>query len=126
MTATFTGPEVVFDHKMQRAQLLMPIEAWAIGRHIVVPAGFITDFASVPRIFWRILPPCGDYGLAAIIHDYLYSFGSAAGRKITRAQADLALWQIMTQCEVAWWKKELIYRGVRLGGWVVWNRYRSV
>lgn len=24
---------------------------------ICVPQGFITDFASIPRIFWNILPP---------------------------------------------------------------------
>ena len=26
---------------------------------IVVPKGTVTDFASVPRIFWVILPPAG-------------------------------------------------------------------
>ena len=27
------------------------------GRIIEVPAGFETDFASVPRLFWRMVPP---------------------------------------------------------------------
>ncbi|WP_139385602.1 DUF1353 domain-containing protein, partial [Salmonella enterica] len=39
---------------------------------IEVPAGFVTDFASVPRIFWTILPSDGKYAKAAIIYDYLY------------------------------------------------------
>lgn len=39
---------------------------------IIVPDGFITDFASIPRIFWSILPPNGRYTKAAVIHDYLY------------------------------------------------------
>ncbi len=39
---------------------------------IHVPAGFVTDLASVPRIFWTLLPPDGKYAKAAIIHDYLY------------------------------------------------------
>ena len=30
------------------------------GRIIEVPAGFETDFASVPRLFWRVVPPGGD------------------------------------------------------------------
>jgi hypothetical protein len=39
---------------------------------IEVPAGFVTDFASIPRLFWSIFRPDGDYAHAAVIHDYLY------------------------------------------------------
>lgn len=38
----------------------------------VIPKGFITDFASIPKIFWSILPPFGKYSLASIIHDHMY------------------------------------------------------
>lgn len=38
---------------------------------IVVPKGFKTDLASIPRIFWAILPKNGKYQKAAILHDYL-------------------------------------------------------
>ncbi len=38
---------------------------------IDVPAGYRTDFASIPRLFWRVLPPAGKYGKAAVIHDWL-------------------------------------------------------
>jgi len=38
---------------------------------IDVPAGYATDFASIPRFFWRILPPWGNYGKAAVVHDWL-------------------------------------------------------
>lgn len=38
---------------------------------IVVPEGFITDFASVPRLFWSILPPFGRYSKSAVLHDFL-------------------------------------------------------
>src|SRR5262245_38142541 len=37
-----------------------------------VPAGFVTDLASIPRIFWSALPRDGEYAYAAILHDYLY------------------------------------------------------
>ena len=37
-----------------------------------VPAGYITDGASVPRIFWSIFPPYKpEYFTAVIVHDYL-------------------------------------------------------
>ena len=39
---------------------------------VQVPVGFVTDFASIPRLFWSLLRPDGLYAYAAIIHDYLY------------------------------------------------------
>ena len=42
------------------------------GETIRVPVGFLTDFASVPRMFWWVFPKWGKYGNAAVIHDYLY------------------------------------------------------
>ena len=33
------------------------------GAKITIPAGFITDFASVPRILWPLFPPFGKYEL---------------------------------------------------------------
>lgn len=41
------------------------------GETIVVPAGFQTDLASVPRVLWIWLPPDWKYTKAAILHDYL-------------------------------------------------------
>lgn len=38
---------------------------------IIVPKGFVTDFATVPRIFWSIFPPFGIYTKASVLHDYL-------------------------------------------------------
>lgn len=39
---------------------------------VEVTVGFVTDFASVPRMFWSIIPPWGKYGKAAVIHDWLW------------------------------------------------------
>jgi len=39
-----------------------------------IPIGFITDFASVPRIFWSAISSIGHYNLASIIHDYFYTY----------------------------------------------------
>jgi hypothetical protein len=38
---------------------------------IRIPSGFATDLASVPRIFWVLLPPDGTYERAAVLHDAL-------------------------------------------------------
>ena len=37
-----------------------------------MPTGFVTDFASIPPIFYSVLRPDGEYAYAAVIHDYLY------------------------------------------------------
>lgn len=38
---------------------------------IIVPAGFITDLASIPRVFQSLIPKVDKHMLAAVVHDYL-------------------------------------------------------
>src|SRR5688500_10887432 len=61
-----------------------PFEFYSSSKgRIVVEEGFDTDYASVPRIFWPIYPPDGEYTEGAVVHDYLYWF-----QPMTRAEAD--------------------------------------
>lgn len=85
-------------------------------RVIVVPVNFETDFASVPRIFWTIVPPWGKYSPAAVVHDYLY-----IKQHTTRLYADSVFKELMKALGVSWWKRNLMYSAVRAGGWFVWN-----
>jgi hypothetical protein len=87
---------------------------------IVVPAGFVTDLASIPQVLWNILPPIGKYDKAAVVHDFLYQRNG-----VTRLTADDVLLEGMNVCNVPGWKKYSIYSGVRVGGWVTWNKYRA-
>lgn len=80
---------------------------------IEVPEGFVTDGASIPRIFWSILGPFGSYLKAAVIHDYLYS---ANNTTFTRKQADLIFKEAMFNDGVPWYKRDPIYMAVRVGG----------
>lgn len=61
-------------------------------RKVIVPAGYLTDGASVPRIFWWVVSPQGRHGAAAIIHDYLCEYltvyDKAMPTPITRKEAD--------------------------------------
>lgn len=84
---------------------------------IVVPKGFVTDFASVPKIFWNILPPFGKYTKAAVIHDYLYFT-----KMFSREDSDGIFLRIMEELEVSWVKRKTIYRAVRMFGWTVWDK----
>lgn len=81
------------------------------------PLGFMTDFASIPRIFWWALPKWGVYGFAAVVHDWLY--WSQLG---TRYEADRRLRKLMVADHTPAWQVALIYAGVRLFGWIGWWR----
>jgi hypothetical protein len=90
--------------------------SWDSGKDIVtitVPAGFKTDFASIPRFFWRVLPPTGKYGKAAVIHDAIYRTPSAA---FTRAEADTIFRDAMKDLGVSWLTRTTMFRAVRLFG----------
>lgn len=60
---------------------------------VTVPAGYLTDGASVPRLLWSLIPPWGQYGQAAVVHDLLCEYlrvMTDAGElvAITRAECD--------------------------------------
>ncbi|EMC1696318.1 DUF1353 domain-containing protein [Salmonella enterica] len=78
---------------------------------IEVPAGFVTDLATIPRIFWTILPPDGKYAKAAIIHDWMYDNALR-----TKKEADKIFLDGMTVLGVPKWKRAVMYQAVRLFG----------
>lgn len=74
---TDTGLKLDFiDPKGRRACLLEEIYYElgheGSGKWLVVPVGFVSDGASVPRPFWWFMPPWGSLSTkAALVHDYL-------------------------------------------------------
>ena len=90
---------------------------------ISVPVGFVTDGASVPRIFWNIFSPFGVYFPAALIHDFLYSKSSNQQHEgLTRKQSDQIFLGAMQELGVGWLTRRTIYRAVRLGGWASFKK----
>lgn len=47
-------------------------EVGSTGIAIVFPAGFVTDYASVPEDLWNAYSPHDRYSRAAIALDFLY------------------------------------------------------
>jgi hypothetical protein len=86
------------------------------GRTITVPAGFVTDFASIPRPIWTVLPKWEKYGPAAVVHDYLYW-----SQDVPRAQADRYFREAMADSHVRSLKRRAIYGAVRLFGTLSWR-----
>lgn len=84
------------------------------GQTFVVPAGFVTNFASAPRFLWSIVAPL-DITVASLVHDYLYSKKGHQKYKLNRKQADKVLRDIVKvtcNASTAW----ACYRAVRLCG----------
>lgn len=85
------------------------------GKLIDIPKGFITDLASIPKMFRNIFNTYGkNYTRAAVIHDYLYAQGYKMG--INRKQADEIFLEIMKERGVSIFKRQAMYRAVRLFG----------
>lgn len=79
---------------------------------ITVPAGFVTDFASVPRVLWNVLPPFGRYGKAAIVHDFLYRTKGYASKPV----ADAIFLEAMKALGVSTLVRYAMFYAVRLFG----------
>ncbi len=89
------------------------------GTMIRVSAGFVTDFASIPRFARMLIPKLGRYNKAAVLHDAMYQGVIFA---FNRYGADLLFLDGMVALGVAPWKRRLMYRFVRLFGWAAWKK----
>ena len=85
-------------------------------RTIIVPAGFVTDFASIQVlhnaflfVLFALVSGYGNY--AATVHDFLYSEG-----QVSRKEADAVLFRALRAEGVARWRAWLMWAGVRIGG----------
>lgn len=85
------------------------------NRLLFIEKNFISDLASIPRIFWTFYPPFGTYTLASIIHDYLYS-KEGSWQVSSRKEADKIFLQIMEKTKVPKFTRLLFYCAVRLFG----------
>lgn len=85
------------------------------GDTLTVPAGFITDLASIPRVFWNIYPPFGQYTEAAVIHDYGYRTAGKyvdCDKTFTKAQVDGFFRDAMKLCGVGLFSRTLLWQAV--------------
>jgi hypothetical protein len=83
---------------------------------IEVPSGFLTDLASIPKLFWNILPPFGRYSAAAVVHDYLYFF-----QLTTKEVADSVLREAMVLLGCDALTVDIIYNAVEKFSLPAWQ-----
>jgi hypothetical protein len=87
---------------------------------ILVPVEFSTDLGSIPQFLQGIFPKDGKAMYAYILHDYLYATGL-----FTRSECDAILEEAMKSLGVGWWTRKSVRAGLKLGGWVAWNKHRK-
>ena len=87
------------------------------GSILKIPKGFETDLSTVPKFLWGILPPFGNFLLAAIVHDYLYVTKDDRGRNF----ADKEMLIISNKKNKNKVDNYFRYFAVRLFGGLYWN-----
>lgn len=110
-----------------RWELVDPLVYQGRRDRFVVPAGFVTDFATVPGLVRWFVPRFGAYTLAAILHDWLITEGIRSG-VVTSRDADGIFRRVMREAGVPVLRRWLMWAGVRWGaltserrrsGWLV-------
>ena len=76
---------------------------------VIVPTGFVTDLASIPRVFRFMIIKNGRHRPAAILHDYLCRLGL----DFSRILADKIFLEAMKLRKVPRFRRRLMYWAVR-------------
>lgn len=96
---------------------------------VVVPAGFVTDFSSVPGAFWSYFAPW-EHPEAGLIHDWLYKAPNAFQSDslkppLTQAQCDDIFRRILHIKGVRWTKRQVLWSILRSFGSHAWDKHRK-
>lgn len=86
---------------------------------VVVPAGTVTDFSSVPRFARSFMPRWSEIDLAGTLHDYLYQQG------YDRFLADAVWFTIVRQGTGRRVASKLGWLALRLFGRAAYRRHRK-
>ncbi len=120
----YDDPEVKILRKSTRGRfkITKPIKHTLINKQeITVPIEFISNGASIPRLFRNIFSQYGVYVTAAIIHDYLYE-NTIENRKFADRQFLLDMSKVGTPKFTKW----LFYYLIRIFGKFNWNKYEKL
>lgn len=85
---------------------------------VIVPNGFVTDFATTKVVKW-LIPPTGVYGKACVVHDYLCDYKTitlkdGSTRTCTRKEGDYIFLEAMGVSKVNPILKYALFGAVRI------------
>jgi hypothetical protein len=97
-------------------------------RRFLVPAGFIFDYASVPRIVRPLIQSTDLSTAPPAAHDWLYRHGGRV-RALTgellhyrRSEADRLLYELAEECRVPRWRRWLAWKACARFGARAWKQ----
>ena len=98
-------------------ELVLPLEYQSdiLIKPIIVPQGFETDLASIPRLFTPLIPKNGKHRAPAIVHDWLCR-NPITSKKTT----DKIFLEAMKVSKVGLWRRRAMYAAVRAAS--VWRK----
>lgn len=113
MISAFMSPLIVEQISESDWRLYRPFmyDSEHLDRSIVIPDGFVTDFASVPRLPVAYLLFGNTTVKPAVIHDYLYR-----SRSVPRAAADAVFKEAARLTGQPAWRVQTMYAAVRVFG----------
>ena len=90
---------------------------------IRIPHGFVHDLASIPvplNLFVRVN---GRHREASILHDWLYNQKGLISqfKRLNRLESDAMFLEAMKSGGVGWFKRNMMYYAVRVGGFIAWS-----
>lgn len=86
----------------------------SLRRTVEVPAGFETDFASVPRLPLAFLLTGDTAHAAAVVHDWLCEHPGQLGT----ATIDRVFREAAEASGVPWWRRWVMFGAIRAADWV--------
>ena len=106
-------PLVVTDETPEQWRQLEPLTYRGSRDTFTVPAGYVTNFASVPRLLWWFIPRYGRYTKATVLHDCLCD--DAGDDVVRRRDADGIFRRTMRELGVPLLRRRIMWAGVRWG-----------
>lgn len=92
----------------------------ADGRLIVVPVGYLSDMASVPRLARQLVDPqTPAVRRPSVVHDFVYT---DLTHRFTNAEADQILYESLIEEGMGKFMARLIWCAVRLSGRGNWGK----
>lgn len=90
-----------------------------LGIAVHLPAGYVTDLASIPRWAWALVghPATGEFQDAAIIHDWICDLAVDRQDYSIRLIGDAIFFHLLQVAGVSYWKRALMYLAVRTHGY---------
>jgi hypothetical protein len=99
------------------------------GHCAYIPAGFLTNYASIPFLLKLFLNHIGVYRNAFVLHDSFYAYGGYFRNRlltkfiaVSQREADREMWYQMKKLGSESWRAELYYQAVKYFGWLSFRK----